>query len=104
MVRTKNHGRIAESVGDVVLFLLVCAFYIIRSVFRYLTPSAYRNKRSLYGEVVLITGGGGGLGRLLALRFARLGATLVLWDVNTSGMSGESAANGMKIPEPVIAT
>lgn len=34
---------------------------------------------------MLITGGGGGLGRLLALRLARLEAIVVLWDVNIKG-------------------
>lgn len=39
-------------------------------------------KKNVAGEIVLITGAGSGLGRLLALQFARLGAVLVLWDVN----------------------
>ena len=34
---------------------------------------------------VLITGGASGLGRLLALRCAGLGATVTLWDVNAAG-------------------
>uniref|UniRef100_A0A8C8YU61 Short chain dehydrogenase/reductase family 16C member 5 n=1 Tax=Prolemur simus TaxID=1328070 RepID=A0A8C8YU61_PROSS len=42
-------------------------------------------RKSVVGEVVLITGAGRGLGRLLALRFARLGSVLVLWDVNKEG-------------------
>jgi len=36
-------------------------------------------------QVVLITGGGSGIGRLMCLRFARLGATVVTWDINKSG-------------------
>lgn len=40
-------------------------------------------RKSVAGEIVLITGSGGGLGRLLALHFVRLGSVLVLWDVNT---------------------
>lgn len=37
------------------------------------------------GQVVLITGGGGGVGRHLALNFARLKAKVVIWDVNSEG-------------------
>lgn len=37
------------------------------------------------GQVVLITGGGGGVGRLLALNFARLQSKIVVWDVNRDG-------------------
>ena len=32
-----------------------------------------------------MTGGGSGIGRLMCLRFARLGASVVTWDVNKAG-------------------
>jgi len=37
---------------------------------------------SLRGQIVLITGAGSGLGKLMAKEFARAGSTVVLWDVN----------------------
>ncbi|XP_028925724.1 retinol dehydrogenase 10 [Ornithorhynchus anatinus] len=40
-------------------------------------------EKSVAGEVCLITGAGGGLGRLFALEFARRRALLVLWDINS---------------------
>uniref|UniRef100_A0A8C0W4I7 Short-chain dehydrogenase/reductase family 16C member 6 n=1 Tax=Castor canadensis TaxID=51338 RepID=A0A8C0W4I7_CASCN len=40
---------------------------------------------SAAGEIVLITGAGSGLGRILALHFASHGAILVLWDINQEG-------------------
>jgi hypothetical protein len=41
-----------------------------------------RHAHTMPGDVVLITGAGSGLGRLLALRFASEGCQLVLWDLN----------------------
>lgn len=44
-----------------------------------------RRRKNVAGEIVLITGSGSGIGRLLALKFASLGSVLVLWDVNKEG-------------------
>ena len=41
---------------------------------------------------VLITGGASGLGRLLALRCAELGATLSVWDLDEAGAQATAAA------------
>jgi all-trans-retinol dehydrogenase (NAD+) len=46
---------------------------------------AYR-RRDLKGKRALITGGGSGIGRLMALKLAQKGVRLVLWDVNTAGL------------------
>ena len=45
------------------------------------------------GKVVLITGGGSGMGREAARRFAAEGATVALFDVNAAGMA--EPANGL---------
>lgn len=43
------------------------------------------------GRTVLITGAASGLGRLMAQRFAGLGAQLVLWDVDPVGLEATAA-------------
>lgn len=40
-------------------------------------------EKSVAGQVCVITGAGGGLGRLFAKEFARRRAVLVLWDINS---------------------
>ncbi|XP_027494260.1 epidermal retinol dehydrogenase 2-like [Corapipo altera] len=42
-------------------------------------------KKSFAGEIVLITGSANGIGRQVALKFAPLGVTLVLWDIDDKG-------------------
>ena len=42
--------------------------------------------KSFKGKLVLITGGAGGVGRELALRFARIGAKICLWDLNAEAL------------------
>uniref|UniRef100_A0A8U8BFG4 Uncharacterized protein n=1 Tax=Geospiza parvula TaxID=87175 RepID=A0A8U8BFG4_GEOPR len=39
-------------------------------------------RKSLAGELVLITGAGHGVGRATALEFAKRHSRLVLWDIN----------------------
>lgn len=44
-----------------------------------------RKKKTSAGEIVLITGSANGIGSWIALNFASLGATLVLWDMDDEG-------------------
>ncbi|XP_040273988.1 17-beta-hydroxysteroid dehydrogenase 13-like [Bufo bufo] len=43
-------------------------------------------RKSVSGDIVLITGSGHGIGRLTALEFAKLQSVLVLWDINKDGI------------------
>ncbi|KAK5918805.1 hypothetical protein CgunFtcFv8_022755 [Champsocephalus gunnari] len=45
-----------------------------------------RKRKNIEGEVVLISGAGSGIGRLMAQEFASLNTVLVLWDINQEGM------------------
>ncbi|XP_003790149.1 estradiol 17-beta-dehydrogenase 11 [Otolemur garnettii] len=50
-----------------------------------------KKRKSVTGEIVLITGAGHGIGRLTAHEFAKLKSKLVLWDINKHGIE-ETAA------------
>ncbi|KAM5281075.1 short-chain dehydrogenase/reductase family 16C member 6-like [Ctenodactylus gundi] len=67
---------------DTAIFLGKFLYYFLESLAFKIIP---KSKKNVAGETVLITGAGSGLGRLLALRFAKLGAILVLWDINEEG-------------------
>lgn len=65
---------------DLVLMLLNLTYIVISAMVRAVLG---QRLKSVDGQLCLITGAGGGLGRLFALEFAREGAELVLWDCNT---------------------
>ncbi|XP_047438828.1 retinol dehydrogenase 10-A [Mugil cephalus] len=66
---------------DLQMMLLDVIYFILRnSVRAILRPRT----KPIDGELVLITGAGGGLGRLFAQEFTKHGADVVLWDVNSS--------------------
>lgn len=65
--------------------LIYCLWYLLRSIIYPFIPSRFL-KKNVSEEIVLITGGGFGLGRLLAQRFSDLGSTVVIWDVNKENM------------------
>ncbi|KAM9626401.1 epidermal retinol dehydrogenase 2 isoform 2-T3 [Trichechus inunguis] len=67
---------------NVVLFLGKVLFSLLETMVFSIIPKPRKN---VAGEIVLITGAGSGIGRLLALQFARLGSVLVLWDINKDG-------------------
>ncbi|KAM6210153.1 epidermal retinol dehydrogenase 2-like isoform 1-T2 [Sarcoramphus papa] len=62
-------------------------YYLLESLVFLVVP---RRKKNVSGEIVLITGAGSGIGRLLSLKFASLGATVVLWDINQEGLKETS--------------
>lgn len=64
------------------LFLVIKT--TLEAIYRLLIPYRYRSK-SVRGQNVLITGAGSGIGRLMAKRFAKLGARIIIVDVNSSG-------------------
>uniref|UniRef100_A0A2K6UXU5 Estradiol 17-beta-dehydrogenase 11 n=1 Tax=Saimiri boliviensis boliviensis TaxID=39432 RepID=A0A2K6UXU5_SAIBB len=73
---------------DILLLLPLLIFCSLESFVKLFLP---KRRKSVTGEIVLITGAGHGIGRLTAYEFAKLKSKLVLWDINKHGLE-ETAA------------
>lgn len=74
-----------EFIVGLPVVLVKLVWFTFYGILRYLVPMSLWRKKSVEGEIVLITGAGSGIGRQIALNFAMKGAQLVLWDVNRAG-------------------
>ncbi|XP_050348098.1 estradiol 17-beta-dehydrogenase 11-like [Nymphalis io] len=79
----RDKYTIIQTVLDVLAFLMLAIGYVIQGIYRSIVGIP---KKDLKGSIALVTGGGGGLGSLIALRLARLGCIIVLWDINKKGL------------------
>ncbi|XP_045775215.1 short-chain dehydrogenase/reductase family 16C member 6-like [Maniola jurtina] len=79
----RDKYTVIQTVFDVLAFLMVAIGYVIQGIYRSIIGIP---KKDLRGSIALVTGGGGGLGSLIALRLARLGCIVVLWDINKQGL------------------
>lgn len=68
---------------ETIQVLLLSLWYNVESFIYLFVPM---KKKNISGEVVLITGAGSGIGRLMAQEFAALDTIVVLWDINQEGM------------------
>jgi len=65
------------------LSLIELPFDMLKRVFQFWV---HPSKKSITEDVVLVTGAASGIGRLMALKFSRQGAKLIVcWDVNSQG-------------------
>ncbi|KAH9630276.1 hypothetical protein HF086_012461 [Spodoptera exigua] len=78
----RDKYTVVQAIIDIIMFVIVGIGYVIKAVYLSIVG---RPKKDLKGAIAVVTGGGGGLGSLIALRLARLGCTVVLWDINKQG-------------------
>uniref|UniRef100_A0A8D2IPX6 Uncharacterized protein n=2 Tax=Varanus komodoensis TaxID=61221 RepID=A0A8D2IPX6_VARKO len=67
-----------RSLLDTIEFIILLIYYL----FEAFVLKFFCIKKNVTGQIVLVTGSAKGIGREIALSFARLGAILVLWDIN----------------------
>ncbi|KAJ7338848.1 hypothetical protein JRQ81_012750 [Phrynocephalus forsythii] len=69
-----------------ILDTLKCIFLLLYYCLEALVLMCICTKgKNVAGKIVLVTGSANGIGRQIALNFARLGAILVLWDIDEEG-------------------
>lgn len=68
---------------ELLLFIYHLVAGILASLARLCCPTAFF--KDITGDIVLVTGGGSGLGRLLCQKLSQRGATIVTWDINAAG-------------------
>ncbi|KAL6437448.1 hypothetical protein ACFW04_005139 [Cataglyphis niger] len=65
--------------AEILFLILKVLYFFCESIFTIFIP---RTRKSVAGEIVLVTGAGHGIGKELAIGYASLGATVVCWDIN----------------------
>uniref|UniRef100_A0A6A7GBS4 Short-chain dehydrogenase/reductase 3 n=1 Tax=Hirondellea gigas TaxID=1518452 RepID=A0A6A7GBS4_9CRUS len=82
---TGGVSTVVVSSLKLVAVLPIALGYVLDSCIRTLIPRRFK-RRDIKGETMLITGGGSGLGRELAIRFASKGAYVIVWGRNEKNL------------------
>ncbi|ETE66063.1 17-beta-hydroxysteroid dehydrogenase 13, partial [Ophiophagus hannah] len=78
---------------DFLWFAVFATYCYFEALVKYFIPV---KRKSVAGEIVLITGAASGIGRHIAFEFAKQRSRLVLWDINKSGIE-ETAEDCRKL-------
>uniref|UniRef100_A0A0N4ZSI9 Short-chain dehydrogenase/reductase family 16C member 6 n=1 Tax=Parastrongyloides trichosuri TaxID=131310 RepID=A0A0N4ZSI9_PARTI len=85
MVEKDYSFDIVEEIVEFFKVLLLSIYYILVGCVKALLPSHVLPRKNVENEIVLITGAGSGIGRLMAKEFGKLKAKIVIWDINEKG-------------------
>lgn len=66
-------------ITELIALIISVIYYSLLSLYRLIVPVQLK---SVKGEIVLITGAGHGIGKQLAIDYAKEGAIVVCWDIN----------------------
>ena len=86
---------------EVVEFILsLNVYYWVAGIFGLIIIYSFipARRKDVSKEIILITGAASGIGRALSLKFARLGSTIVLWDINKSANEAVAEEINSKTP------
>jgi len=84
---------------------VLIGFVPVWIVYRLISFFISKKEKDLNGKVVLVTGAGSGLGRLLSIEFAKLGCKLVLLDINQQGIDAVAKEiKDMELITPFVST
>lgn len=74
----------AYMIYNLFLFIGISVIYVTEAIILTLIPHRYRAK-SIKNEIALVTGGASGIGKLIAIKLAKLGANVIVWDIDKNG-------------------
>ena len=77
---SNGFSKVANTISDFLICLVKVIWYILAAMVKTFLPV---QRKDVKKDIVLITGGASGIGRLMAMKFAEMGATVI----NTVSMS-----------------
>ena len=80
-----NFTLILNSIIDAFIDIILIFYYILKSISIWFIPLRLRSK-SVENKIILITGGGSGIGRRLAIELCKKGAIIAIVDINRVGL------------------
>uniref|UniRef100_A0A7M5XFK1 Short-chain dehydrogenase/reductase 3 n=2 Tax=Clytia hemisphaerica TaxID=252671 RepID=A0A7M5XFK1_9CNID len=84
-------GELFQKACNLIYLLFQMAIIWPWSMIKYFLP---KNKKDISGEILFMSGAGSGIGRLMSIKFAELGAIVICTDLNAE--TAEQTANTIK--------